>query len=89
MVEHDLDTITSAEHIIEIGPAAGVDGGELIFNGAFSAFTQQEDLKKISPTYRAIKQGVGITKPLPRITKPLRFSKRPKENVSWNRWHSP
>jgi excinuclease ABC subunit A len=73
VVKHDLDTITSAEHIIEIGPAAGVDGGELIFNGAFSAFTQQEDLKKNSPTYRAIKQELRITKPLPRITKPLRF----------------
>ena len=59
VVEHDLDTITSAEHIIEIGPAAGVDGGELIFNGAFSSFTQQEDLKKISPTYRAIKSSNG------------------------------
>ncbi len=38
VVEHDLDTITSADHIIEIGPKAGVNGGELIFNGAFSEF---------------------------------------------------
>ncbi len=55
VVEHDLDTITSADHIIEIGPEAGVNGGELIFNGAFSAFLQQEELKEVSPTYRAIK----------------------------------
>lgn len=54
VVEHDLDTITSADHIIEIGPAAGVNGGELIFNGSFSAFSKAEDLKEISPTYRAI-----------------------------------
>lgn len=54
VVEHDLDTITSADHIIEIGPKAGVNGGELIFNGAFSEFSQQEALEEISPTYRAI-----------------------------------
>ncbi len=55
VVEHDLDTITSAEHIIEIGPEAGVEGGELIFNGAFSEFCHKDELKKISPTFRAIK----------------------------------
>lgn len=54
IVEHDLDTITSADHIIEIGPAAGINGGELIFNGSFSEFSRKEELKEISPTYRAI-----------------------------------
>ena len=54
LVEHDLDTITSADHIIEIGPKAGVNGGEVLFNGAFAAFTQQDGLVATSPTYRAI-----------------------------------
>jgi len=55
VVEHDLDTITRADHIIEIGPGAGVHGGEVLFNGAFSAFVQREELHEISPTYRALK----------------------------------
>ncbi|MFT6282051.1 MAG: excinuclease ABC subunit A, partial [Salibacteraceae bacterium] len=55
VVEHDLDTITSADHIIEIGPRAGTNGGNLVFNGSFSEFEQREDLKEISPTFRAIK----------------------------------
>ncbi|WP_020535891.1 ATP-binding cassette domain-containing protein [Lewinella cohaerens] len=55
VVEHDIDTITNADHIIEIGPEAGVNGGELIFNGPFLAFSQKEELKEVSPTYRAIK----------------------------------
>ncbi len=55
IVEHDLDTITNADHIIEIGPKAGVNGGNLIFNGPFSEFYRQDELKEISPTYRAIK----------------------------------
>lgn len=54
VVEHDLDTIASADHIIEIGPQAGANGGKLIFNGSFSKFVEQEKLRDISPTYRAI-----------------------------------
>jgi len=55
VVEHDLETIINSDHIIEIGPKAGIYGGELIFNGAFSEFSQKKELKDISPTYRAIK----------------------------------
>jgi len=54
VVEHDLDTITSADHIIEIGPKAGTNGGELIFNGKFSDFYGSQELEGISPTYRAV-----------------------------------
>ena len=61
VVEHDLHTITSADHIIEIGPKAGVNGGELIFNGSFSEFAQQDGLAANSPTLRAIK--IGASKP--------------------------
>ena len=33
IVEHDLDTVLEADHIIEIGPKAGEHGGEIIFQG--------------------------------------------------------
>ncbi|MFK7691475.1 excinuclease ABC subunit UvrA [Paenibacillus sp. HJGM_3] len=33
VVEHDLDTICSADHIIEIGPGPGVRGGHVIAQG--------------------------------------------------------
>jgi excinuclease ABC subunit A len=33
VVEHDLDVIRSADHVIELGPQAGQDGGELVFEG--------------------------------------------------------
>ena len=54
IVEHDLDTIAAADHIIEIGPGAGAGGGSLIFNGAFSAFLQDPEVKEYSATYRAL-----------------------------------
>ncbi len=33
VVEHDEDTIRAADHIIDIGPGAGINGGEIMFSG--------------------------------------------------------
>ena len=40
VVEHDQETIEEADHIIDIGPKAGVHGGEVCFSGSIN------DLKK-------------------------------------------
>ncbi len=33
VVEHDEDTMMAADHIVDIGPAAGVNGGEVLYSG--------------------------------------------------------
>ncbi len=33
VVEHDDDTMFAADHIVDIGPGAGVNGGEVVFSG--------------------------------------------------------
>jgi excinuclease UvrABC ATPase subunit len=33
VVEHDPDVIAAADHVIELGPGAGADGGTLVFQG--------------------------------------------------------
>ncbi len=33
VVEHDEDTMRAADYIVDIGPAAGVNGGEVIYSG--------------------------------------------------------
>ena len=33
VVEHDEDTMRTADHIIDIGPGAGIHGGEVVFSG--------------------------------------------------------
>ena len=33
VVEHDAETMGAADHLIELGPGAGTEGGELIFEG--------------------------------------------------------
>ncbi|MBI4773519.1 MAG: excinuclease ABC subunit UvrA [Deltaproteobacteria bacterium] len=33
VVEHDRDTILSADHVVDMGPGAGLSGGEVVFSG--------------------------------------------------------
>ncbi|MCL2840139.1 MAG: excinuclease ABC subunit UvrA [Defluviitaleaceae bacterium] len=33
VVEHDTDTMMASDHIVDIGPRAGIGGGEVIFSG--------------------------------------------------------
>lgn len=43
VVEHDEDTMLAADHIIDIGPGAGVHGGYLVAQGTAFELMQQED----------------------------------------------
>jgi len=42
VVEHDAQAIRSADHVIELGPAAGEHGGEIVFEGT-SALLERAD----------------------------------------------
>ena len=33
VVEHDTDTILAADHVLDIGPGAGIHGGQIVYNG--------------------------------------------------------
>jgi excinuclease ABC subunit A len=33
VVEHDRETIETADHVIDLGPGAGIQGGEIVFSG--------------------------------------------------------
>ncbi len=43
VVEHDADTILAADHVLDIGPGAGVHGGEIIYNGPVRGLFAKED----------------------------------------------
>jgi excinuclease ABC subunit A len=53
VVEHDLETIRNASWIIDLGPNAGSNGGEVLFNGPLRDFLKS-DLSD-SPTLDALK----------------------------------
>ena len=42
VVEHDEDTILSADHVIDMGPGAGIHGGEIMFSGSPEALLKSE-----------------------------------------------
>jgi len=37
VVEHDPDVIAVADHVVDIGPKAGTHGGEVVFEGSYTA----------------------------------------------------
>ena len=44
VIEHNLDVISLADHIIEIGPEGGKRGGELVFEGTPNELTKKDTL---------------------------------------------
>ena len=45
VIEHNLDVIKTADHIIDMGPEGGINGGEIIAQG------KPEDICKIDKSY--------------------------------------
>ncbi|MEM9399282.1 MAG: excinuclease ABC subunit UvrA [Verrucomicrobiota bacterium] len=43
IVEHDEDTMRASDHIIDLGPGAGVNGGQIIAQGAWKQLAQQTE----------------------------------------------
>jgi len=62
VVEHDEDIIRSADHIIDIGPAAGAHGGELVVQGSINKIINCE--KSLTGDY--LSGNKNITLPLKR-----------------------
>lgn len=60
VVEHDEDTMENADYIVDIGPRAGVHGGELVCSG------KVEDIKKcarsITGQYLSGKKAINVPK---------------------------
>ena len=64
VIEHNMDFIKTADHIIDIGPKAGIDGGEILSCGSV------EDIKKQkTPT------GIALQK----VFKSVKFKTKPRK----------
>jgi len=58
VVEHDEETILSCDHIIDIGPAAGINGGEVVFSGTPEELVKSE--KSLTGLYLSGKKSIEI-----------------------------
>ena len=63
VVEHDIETMESSDHIIDIGPEAGLKGGEIVAEGTVKEIIKNE--KSITGSYLSGKKYI----PLPRKRK--------------------
>ena len=60
VVEHDEEAIRSADHIIDIGPGAGVHGGEIVAQGSISDILKSK--KSLTGKYLSGKEKIEIPK---------------------------
>jgi len=58
VVEHDTETMTNADHIIDLGPEAGNNGGEIVAQGTFNDIKMSE--KSITGKYLSNKKFIKI-----------------------------
>ena len=56
VVEHDDETMQRANHVLDLGPGAGMGGGEIVYNGTTKALLKPSARKthKNSPTAKAL-----------------------------------
>ncbi|WMN12263.1 ATP-binding cassette domain-containing protein [Marivirga salinae] len=76
VVEHDLNFIQSADWVVELGPEAGVHGGEIVFNGKLQDFLNSNDIS--SPTLSELKAAKTKFIELPRTESEDKFQAKPK-----------
>ena len=58
VVEHDEEAIRSADHVVDIGPGAGVHGGQVVAQGTADQIMQQSE--SITGQYLSGKQQIAI-----------------------------
>jgi excinuclease ABC subunit A len=67
VVEHDEDTIRAADHLVDIGPGAGIHGGQIVAQGTLETLLQSEDSltgaylsgRRVIPTPAERREGNG------------------------------
>ena len=67
VVEHDHDTMLFADHIIDVGPGAGVHGGEICAQGTVKDISDSE--KSLTGQYLSGKRSISLPKERQKITK--------------------
>ncbi len=60
VVEHDEDAIMSADHVLDLGPGAGIHGGEIVAEGKPSDIMKNK--ASLTGQYLSGKRGVAIPK---------------------------
>ena len=71
VVEHDTDTIATADHVLDIGPGAGVHGGEILYSGPVPGLLDCE--RSLTGAYLSGRRQIPVPKKRRRIRKGKNF----------------
>ena len=67
VVEHDHETMLFADHIIDVGPGAGIHGGEICAQGSVQEISKSE--KSITGQYLSGKRSIALPKERQKVKK--------------------
>ncbi len=65
VVEHDTDTILAADHVLDMGPGAGVHGGKVVYNGNVEGLLESDT--SITGAYLSGRETIAIPKKRQRV----------------------
>ena len=60
VVEHDIETMENSDHIIDIGPEAGLNGGQIVAEGTVNQIISNQ--KSITGDYLSGKKYIAVPK---------------------------
>lgn len=63
VVEHDEEIMRAADHLIDVGPEAGNEGGEIVFEGSLDDVEKMKGKETLSHTVRFLNGTERITTP--------------------------
>lgn len=88
VVEHDEETILAADHIVDVGPYAGREGGEVLVSGNLDALLQSK--RSVTGAFLTRKRTIAIPKKRrPKATKWLTIEKATHHNLKGVTAHIP
>ena len=61
VVEHEEEVIKNADYVVDIGPAAGIYGGEVVFAGTYQQF-MKGDFDSLTVDYMTRKKEIAVPK---------------------------
>ncbi len=79
VVEHDADIMRAADHILDIGPAAGENGGKVVFNGTAAQILA--DKQSLTGQYLSGRKRIPVSAKRRKPRGALRFEGADKHNL--------
>ena len=67
VVEHDTDTILASDHVLDMGPGAGVHGGKVVYNGTVPGLLESDT--SITGAYLSGRKTIGVPKTRRKVRK--------------------